>query len=188
MFEGNHVRTSDAALIRRTAAGDLSAFDTLVRRHQAAVHRLTQALAGPGPEAEEALLEAFLTVRRSAPRWRDDTFPVRAWLLSLARQSLCRRGLVQLAETSSLSELARAAGWGRGGPAAEASDQRVLADAFAALGPADREILILRDLEGLPEEEAAAVIGTSEAVVRARLHRARLRLLGKLREGDADGG
>jgi len=193
MFDGNDVPPSDAALIRRTAAGESSAFDILVRRHQAAVRRFTRELAGDPAQAEDALLETFLAAWRGSARRRDDSVSVLTWLLTLARQALTRQNLgrqpaVQAAENTPLRELAQAAGWGRSGLAAESTGRQALETAFAALNPADREILVLRDLEGLAEEEAAAVIGTSEAVVRARLHRARLRLLAKLREGGSDGG
>ena len=65
-------------------------------------------------------------------------------------------------------------------------DAEALAAALASLSPEDREILILRELEGLSHDEAAGVAGLSEGTARNRLHRARLRLMTRLRE-DAGG-
>jgi RNA polymerase sigma-70 factor (ECF subfamily) len=58
-----------------------------------------------------------------------------------------------------------------------------LARALARLSQADREVLILRDLEGLSGEETAAALGVTVRAMKSRLHRARLRLAAQLREG-----
>ncbi|HSN85972.1 MAG TPA: sigma-70 family RNA polymerase sigma factor [Thermoanaerobaculia bacterium] len=190
--EDEDVRISDLALVRRTAAGDAVAFSRLARRHQAAVYRFASALVPEGPEAEEVLQEAFLTARRTARRYQEEV-PVRTWLLALARQVAHRRHPRRTAaplDVPSLRELGRAAGWGRpdDNPFADRLfDRQRLAETLAALPPEDREILILRDLEGLSGEEAAAVAGLSVAVAKTRLLRARLRLIAKLKE-DRDNG
>ena len=95
------------------------------------------------------------------------------------------------ADLTPLRELARAAGWQSGGDsggdgAVDESGPAVEA-AFAALPPEDREILTLCDREYFTVDEAARVTGLSDAAVRTRLHRARLRLLARLKEG-AHGG
>jgi RNA polymerase sigma factor (sigma-70 family) len=190
--EDEDVRISDLALVRRTAAGDASAFSRLARRHQAAVYRFASALVPEGSEAEEVLQEAFLAARRTARRYQEEV-PVRTWLLALARQVAHRRHPRRTAaplDVPSLRELGRAAGWGRpdDNPFADRLfDRRRLAETLAALPPEDREILILRDLEGLSGEEAAAVAGLSVAVAKTRLLRARLRLIAKLKEDRDDG-
>jgi RNA polymerase sigma-70 factor, ECF subfamily len=187
-------RTSDLALIRRTAEGDSFAFESLVRRHQSAVFRFISFLIRDGLDPEEILKETFLAARRTLPRYREET-PVRSWLLGLARQILHRRDPRpprQTPDAAPLRELGEAAGWGRpledGERLAERlSDRGFLERTLADLPLEDREILILRDLEGLPGEEAAAVAGLTEAAARARLLRARLRLVAKLKEGEDDG-
>ena len=63
-----------------------------------------------------------------------------------------------------------------------APDLGAVSAALAALAPEDREILTLCDREYFTMDEAARVTGDSEAAVRARLHRARLRLTARLRE------
>lgn len=190
----NDARTSDLALIRRTAGGDSFAFESLVRRHQPAVFRFISLLIRDGLDPEEILKETFLAARRTLPRYREET-PVRSWLLGLARQILHRRdprSQRQTADAAPLRELGEAAGWGRpmddGQRFAERLyDRGFLERTLAALPPEDREILILRDLEGLSGEEAAAVAGLTEAAARTRLLRARLRLVARLKEGMDDG-
>jgi RNA polymerase sigma-70 factor, ECF subfamily len=180
-------RVSDETLIARTAAGDPTAFDRLVRRHQAAVYRFARAAAPADDDAVEILRETFLAARRAASRHRDET-SARPWLLALARQAIDRRRpRSREADLTPLRELARAAGWQSGGDGAIDESGPAVEAAFAALPPEDREILTLCDREYFTVDEAARVTGLSDAAVRTRLHRARLRLLARLRE-DAHGG
>jgi RNA polymerase sigma-70 factor (ECF subfamily) len=187
-------RTSDLALIRRTAAGDGAAFELLARRHQAAVFRFIRLLAENGQDPEEILKETFLAARRTLRRYREDT-PVRSWLLALARRILQRRDSrpqAQVSDSAPLRDLGEAAGWGR--PVEDEAwlaerlyDRGFLERTLASLPPDDREILVLRDLEGLAGEDAASVAGLTEAAARTRLLRARLRLIARLKEGSDDG-
>jgi RNA polymerase sigma-70 factor, ECF subfamily len=182
MVEADDARISDETLIGRTAAGDLSAFDRLVRRHQAAVYRFVRAAApaGADSEVEEVLYDTFAAARRSAARYRDES-SARTWLLALARRALGRRYASHEADATPLRELVRLAGrrW--------LVEDRAVAPVFAALPPEDREILTLCDREYFTMDEAARVTDLPESAVRTRLHRARLRLLARLKEDDLDG-
>lgn len=181
---GDDARVSDETLIGRMAAGDSASFDRLMRRHQAAVYRFARA-ATAGGDAEEILRETFEAARRSAWRYRDET-SARPWLLALARQAIGRRNpspAAREADADSLRELARSVGWGRDGGA---WTEGPVAAAFEALPAEDREILTVCDREYFTVDEAARVTGLSDAAVRTRLHRARLRLLARLKE-DARG-
>lgn len=174
------VKTSDAALLRRTADGDRAAFESLVKRHQAAVYRFARALSPTPPDLEEALQDAFLAAWRGAARFRDEA-SARPRLLTLTRHAITRRQAPGgEPDSAPLRELGQAAGWGRDGNdglAGRLTDPRLLEEALEALPAADREILILRDLEKLPADEAAAVAGLTVGAGRTRLHRARLRLM-----------
>jgi RNA polymerase sigma-70 factor (ECF subfamily) len=178
MSDADDARISDETLIGLTAAGDLAAFERLVRRHQAAVYRFARAAAPSGDDAEEILGATFLAARRGAARYRDEP-SARTWLLALARRTLDRRHprTSRAADATPLRELVRAAAQGTleaaGAPAAAALE---------ALPPEDREVLTLCDREYFTIEEASGVTGLSETAVRTRLHRARLRLLARLKE------
>jgi RNA polymerase sigma-70 factor, ECF subfamily len=177
-------RISDEILIGRTAAGDLAAFDRLVRRHQAAVYRFARAATPPDGDPEEILREAFLAARRAAGRFRDEA-SARPWLLALARHAIERRHPrnEREADSTPLRELARAAGWDLAeAPAPDGATPRNVEAALEALSPGDREILTLCDREYFTVSEAARVTGLSEGAVRTRLHRARLRLLARIKE------
>jgi len=189
--EGDDARVSDATLIGRTAAGDRAAFERLARRHQAAVFRFARALAHDETDAEMAIQETFLAVWRAAGRFRYDA-SARIWLLSIARHAIYRRHRRWADDPApfvSLREQGKAAGWGIEDPSFvdRLVDTETLAGALAGLSTEDREILILCELEGLSPADAAGVAGLSEGTARNRLHRARLRLMTKLREAAGDG-
>src|SRR5579872_6722851 len=186
MASQDDTRISDATLIGRIAAGDSGALEHLARRHQAAVYRFLQAAAPPPATADEPadhLAETFRAARRDAYRHRDET-SARPWLLALARQTIDRRSRAEShPDTAPLRELAHEAGWGQPDGAGELAGENADADAaLAALPPQDREILTLCDREYFTLDEAARVTGTSESAAATRLHRARLRLLARLRE------
>lgn len=76
------------------------------------------------------------------------------------------------------------AGWGTDNPEAmaiAAERRNALTSALQSLSSGDREVLILRDIEGLNGPEAAEVLGITSRALKSRLHRARLRLAKALR-------
>jgi RNA polymerase sigma factor (sigma-70 family) len=188
MVDADDSRVTDETLIGRVAAGDPSAFDRLVRRHQAAVYRFVRAALATAGDAEEILLATFLAARRAAPRHRDEP-SARPWLLALARQAIDRlhpRSPERI--LAPFRELTQSAGWGTTlGDEAPELDPVAVETAFAALPAEDRELLTLCDREYFTVDEAARVTGLSDTAVCTRLHRARVRLLARIEE-DARGG
>jgi RNA polymerase sigma-70 factor, ECF subfamily len=82
------------------------------------------------------------------------------------------------------------AGWGQDDPeslAVKAQRRDFLETAMNQLEPASREIIVLRDLEGLSGEETARVLGLTIEGMKSRLHRARLKLAAALRQGSSYG-
>jgi len=177
---------SDRALVERAAAGDREAFDLIVVRHRGSVFRLARLLVPQQHEAEDVLQQTFLAAWRSAGQFRGDA-SLRTWLLTITRHTALRareRRQREPIDDTPLDELGRAAGWGGPDPEAMAlASQRrdLLAAAFEALTPEDREVLTLRDLEGLSGEETAALLGVGLAAMKSRLHRARLALAVRVR-------
>ena len=93
------------------------------------------------------------------------------------------------ARSISLDEVAERAGWGRD-PAEErrrdtALARDVLERAFRVLLAEEREVLVLRELEGYSGDETAVVLGLSLAATKSRLHRARLHLAAAVRQLDS---
>lgn len=175
---------SDEELIAAIAAGQNGALAELITRHQGSVFRLASVITGDPVAAEDVLQDTFLAAMRSAASYRAGG-TVRAWLFSIARHAAWRVGRsaarMRPADEAKLEQLGRAAGWGEdyedAESAAAALEARVaLRAAFDSLSPDDREVLVLRDLEGLGNDEAARVLGIDVPAAKSRIHRARLRL------------
>jgi len=166
-------------------------FREVVRQHQARVYRYCLMLAGDRARAEDLLQETFVDAMRGYDRFRGDA-SVLTWLLTIARNRSRRMSRLRAgapAQTEDLMRLGLQAGWGspevlEAGLDAETSRAQIQR-ALEALAPADREVIVLRDLEELSSHEAAEVLGVSDAAVRVRLHRARLRLLAQIRRQGA---
>jgi len=182
---------SDAELIRRSAAGERSAFNEIVERHEASVYRFARAIASSEQAAEDALQEAFLGAWRGAAAFRGEA-SVRNWLFSIVRHAVYRQHRHRVdepEEVESLSSLGVAAGWSSEETpetiALRRESHEAIVNAMEALNVSDREILLLRDVEDLPGEEVATLLGLAVPAMKSRLHRARLRLAAKVREAYA---
>jgi len=175
------VSKADPELLSRAAAGDHEAFTTFVRRHQGAVGTYLRALS-PSSQAEDALQEAFLSAWRHAGTFRGEA-SARAWLFTIARNALYRelkRPGNEPHDTIPLEILGAEAGWGSEpceDPRESVLEQDRVQRALARLAASDREVLLLKDVEGFRNDEAAALLGLELAAFKSRLHRARLRFV-----------
>lgn len=180
---------SDSELLERSAGGDRVAFETFVTRYQAPVFRYLLSTTD-SDSAEDALQETFIAAWRNASSFRGCD-SARAWVFTIARHALSRLHRRRAGEPNrfeqfdDLDVLGCAAGWGLA-PVEDFStrieDRDLLERALRSLAPEDREVLVLRELEGLSGEETAALLDVSVSAMKSRLHRARLRLAANLRE------
>lgn len=183
---------SDAALLAASAAGDAAAFTRFAERHQVAALRYLRLLGDDAAAVEDALQEAFLAAWRNAGGFRGEG-SARSWLLAIARHALFRqfrRRAGEPLDTVPLATLGLEAGWGEpmsADPVALHADRSAVRRALAALAASDREILLLRDVEGFSGEECAALLQLGLPAVKSRLHRARLRFAAQLRGSAHEG-
>lgn len=180
----------DTVLLEGVAARNRDSFELLVARHQDAVFRFARVITGSHEDAEDVLQETFLAAYRGAASYRGES-SVRTWLLVIARNAAFRmvrnrKPQTELDETG-VWELGLKAGWGRTDPeslAIQAEQRAQLEAALSMLEPEAREVIVLRELEGLSGEDAASVLGLSTTAMKSRLHRARLKLAAALGRGD----
>jgi RNA polymerase sigma-70 factor (ECF subfamily) len=181
----------DAALVRRTLAGDPGAFEVLVRRHHRDLFRTLRRITRNVEDAEDLTQEAFLRGYRALDRF-DPARPFRPWLwtigIRLAFQRLAKkeRGNVSL-DTAGVEEDEGRAGsgaWWTDTRALEELDGRLLRreidEALEELDPQHRAILLLRVVEERSYEEIAGILDVPIGTVMSRLSRARARLKAKL--------
>ncbi len=175
---------TDATLLDRARNGDRQALDELLTRHQRRVYRFGLKMCRDPEDAKDVLQETLLAVARTVKDFRGAS-SVSTWLYSIAR-SFCikrrRRSKFAPAEEESLEahapgeEARQIADPSRGPEDALAGRQieAALETAIGSLDPMYREVLVLRDVEGLTASEVAEIMGLTVEAVKSRLHRARL--------------
>jgi RNA polymerase sigma-70 factor (ECF subfamily) len=179
-------RTTDEALLARCAAGDRAAFDQLVDRHGDALFRFTSSHCGSSRDAEDALQDGLLAAWRGASTFRAES-SARTWLYQVVlhacrRRSRRRAGEPALHATVDEAEALPSPEVAADDRAASHQVGAALERALARLPEESREVLLLRDVEGMPGAEAAAVLGIGLAAMKSRLHRARLELKAQVEE------
>lgn len=165
--------SEDAALARRAAAADITAFEQLYRRHHARVHGVIARLVGQaGARAEDLVQEAFVRAWQALPAFRFES-AVSTWLHRLAVNTALmelrsRRGRPGMDDDEDALESVPIAD-----TAGNAMLRRDLERAVATLPPRARAVLVLHDVEGWKHEEIAAELGMAVGSSKAQLHRAR---------------
>ena len=178
--------------VRQAQAGDLEAFDELVRAFGGTVYNLAYRMTGNPADADDVAQEVFVKLHRTIRQYRWQA-KFSTWLYALAANT-CRsamRKLRRVAEAEPVSLNAEPAD-GRRTP--EPSDpgehpgqllerkelRRQIEAAMAELPEDFRMAIVLRDLQGLAYEEIAAALKCTVGTVKSRLARARQRVKEKL--------
>jgi RNA polymerase sigma-70 factor (ECF subfamily) len=180
----------DRLLLEAARAGDSSALAKLIERYQAPVYRFGMQMCRHPEDAEDVLQDTLLAAARSIGDFREGA-SLSTWLYTIARRfCIKKRRRSKYApehEHSLEGELdpeAKALTHPGRGPD-ELAHERELGDALnralRQLEPEQREVLVLRDFEGLKANEVSQVVGISVAAVKSRLHRARAKLAELLR-------
>lgn len=179
---------SDAQLSSRIAAGDLQAFEQLMRRHNQALFRAARAILRDDADAEEAVQEGYLSAYRAMGNFRGES-KISTWLMRIVvnealarRRKDVRRSAVvpirsgEIAEHEYEAGAAMSNGDGPDGLAARGEIRKLLEQKIDALPDVFRTVFVLRALEELSVEETALALGIPEATVRTRFFRARSQL------------
>lgn len=157
-------------LLERARAGDLDAFAELVRRVERRIRTVLYRLLDDERDVEEAVQDTFVQAWRSLDRFRGDAAPF-TWLYRIAVNEALQRRRRKHLPTVELQEV-HAEQTTRGSDASEL--RGFLVDTLRSLPDDYRDALVLRDLEGLSNEEVAAVLGLSVPAAKSRIHRARM--------------
>lgn len=174
----------------RVAQGDPSALRELCGRYERPLYGFLHRAAG-GRDTDDLAQETWLRVVRSARRF-DPARRFSTWLFQIAlnlARDLHRRALAEPTAPDGIeSAQAHAIAEGHGPPAAHAATDATL-DArrlLEALPEAQREVVLLRVLQDVGEEETAAILGCPRGTVKSRLHHALARMAAIVRtEGAA---
>lgn len=173
--ENGRLPQTDLELVRRARHGEIEAFHALVDRHATYLYRLAVSLIGNAADAEDVVQETLTGAFRGLGAFRQES-SVKTWLTRIiVRQAAnhFRRGESRRGRTVALD----AAGQVAQGPAVQAADIRLdVHEAVLALRPDHREVIVLREMQGLSYDEIAQVLGIPRGTVESRLFRARREL------------
>jgi RNA polymerase sigma-70 factor (ECF subfamily) len=178
----------DKQLLRRLKRRDERAFTELVVAHQGRIFNVCFRMLGNRAEAEDIAQETFIKAFRAVGGFRGDS-QLGTWLFRIAI-NLCKNRLKYLGRrgagrTSDIADVPERVWSSRSRPTvsegAPRPDQALEGDRThnriqVALGRLDaefRELLVLRDIQGLSYAEMMSITGLAEGTVKSRLHRAR---------------
>jgi RNA polymerase sigma factor (sigma-70 family) len=180
----------DRALLARAQAGEMSAFETLVDRHEDKVYGLALRMTRSEADAAEITQDTFLSAYQHLGEFRGEA-AFGSWvhriaannaLMRLRRQKVLDVVSDDLAgpeftERGSLAEVSET-DWSRRADDKILDDElgRAIRAATDTLPEGYREVFLLKDVEGLSYEEISEMVGISVPAVKSRLHRARLAL------------
>ncbi len=170
---------TDVELAQASAAGDVSAFEELYRRHRRKVYSLCLRMLGNVPDAEDLTQEVFLQLYRKIGTFKG-TAALSTWLYRLTVNMVLmhlrtarRKHQEQPAEDEEIDRVE-----GRIWPVPDGSiiDRIDLERAIRRLPPGYRAVFLLHDVEGYEHEEIADILGIAVGTTKSQLHKARLRL------------
>jgi RNA polymerase sigma-70 factor (ECF subfamily) len=178
----------EVALVAGLRAGDEEAFVALVREFQPAMLRLAEATVKSRAVAQEVTQDTWLAVMRGVDRFEGRS-SLKTWLfrilLNRARSAVgkeVRAGRPELIDDERFDATGAWADLPE--PWADRADDRLVAAQLAdrvqvllaELPESQRQVVVLRDVEGLPSAEVAELLGVTEGNQRVLLHRGRARL------------
>jgi len=162
----------DAPLIDAARDGDRGAIVKLLERYRDSVFRFGIRMCQSDADAEDVVQETLLTAAQKIETFRGDA-SFSSWLYAIARSGCSRRRRTTRREAEVDPEVVADASIHPEDVVSQRRLGAILERALSSLDPAYREVLLLRDVEGLTTPETATAMSLSEAAVKSRLHRAR---------------
>ena len=182
----------DEALVSRLRTGDEAAFASLVRTHHASLVRLATSIVGSRAVADEVVQDTWLAVVKGVDRFEGRS-SLRTWLFRIlvnrARTTASRERRSDPLGDIDADRFDATGVWSAPPvPWADRVDDRLVAAQLAPLARSaidtlpdtQRQVLLLRDVEGLPAAEVADILGVTDGNQRVLLHRARAKVRSEL--------
>lgn len=184
-------KISDVALVDSFKAGDIAAFEEIVSRYEAKVMNLSLRFTRNQEDAEEVLQDVFTTVYRKIDGFRGQS-AFSSWLYRIVvNAAFMKLRKKKQNQAISMEDLAPAvkqycierddAAWPHSHNVAVTRElQEVLQKAIDRLPDQYRAVFVLRDVDGLSNQETGQILDLSIPAVKSRLHRSRIMLRKKL--------
>ncbi len=185
-------REQEAQIVRRVLEGDVNAFEDLVTEHEKGVYAIAQRMTGNAEDAADMTQETFIKAYNSLSSFRGDSkFSV--WLYRIATnvcldflRSRSRKPTVSLSVEDDDGEETQMDIADESQSPEQLLERGLTRDAvrrgLKSLSPEYRQILLLREIQGLSYEEIAEALVLEVGTVKSRIFRARKRLCAFLLE------
>ena len=183
--------SDELALVHAAKAGDITAFEQLVKRYDRNVFRIAQHITQNREDAEDVVQDAFLKAYENLEQFQENS-KFYTWLVRIAvNESLMKLrkrrtdktvSLDQDIETEEDTMPREVADWSPNPEQLykQGELKEILTKTINGLPASFRTVFVLRDVEGLSTEETAEALGLSIPAVKSRLLRARLQLRERL--------
>jgi RNA polymerase sigma-70 factor (ECF subfamily) len=188
----------DSELVQFAREGDSEAFGRLVLRYRNRIYRLARRIMDNQEDAEDVVQEAFMRAFSSLSTFKGES-RFSTWLYRITVNLALMK---KRARKSIFEYMDDPIDTGKGEMSREFPDsgfdplraliaresEEILATAISKLAPADRDVFVLRHLEGMSTVEASEALNLSVPALKSRLHRSRLALkdnLGRMLREDA---
>jgi len=183
----------DGDLVFKAQQGDLQAFDQLVERYHGKIYGLTYNMTSNREDAEDLTQEVFVKAFNALPRFKGKS-SFYTWVYRIAvnktinyRKKRNRKRALSLDQfdqeiktDDTYHDLTA-----KGSPLRNLSLtelQKKLNEALQSLSEKHRTVVVMHDMQGIPHEEIAKVVGASVGTVRSRLFYARRQMQAELTE------
>ena len=183
----------DGDLVFKAQQGDLQAFDQLVERYHGKIYGLTYNMTSNREDAEDLVQEVFVKAFNALPRFKGNS-SFYTWVYRIAvnktinyRKKRNRKRALSLDQfdqeiktDDTYHDLTA-----KGSPLRNLSLtelQKKLNEALQSLSEKHRTVVVMHDMQGIPHEEIAKVVGASVGTIRSRLFYARRQMQTELTE------
>ncbi len=183
----------DEELVLKSQQGDIHAFDELVERYHGKIYGLTYNMTSNREDAEDLTQEIFVKAYQALPRFKGNS-SFYTWLYRIAvnktinyRKKRNRKramSLDQFDHEIKLDDVYHDLA-SKGSPLRHLSLselQKKLNEALQNLSEKHRTVVVLHDMQGIPHEEIAKMVGASVGTIRSRLFYARRQMQAELSE------
>lgn len=172
-----------SGLIQRAQRGERSALEALIAQMAPAIRRFGLRMCKNDADADDVLQETLVQLVEALPSFEARS-SLATWVFTLTRTACSRRRRGLKNQSHDSDELLKDRADMHATPEMQAASKQLaqaLSKALDALSEEYREVLQLRDIEGLSAPEAAQVVGISVDALKSRLHRARESLRAELK-------
>ena len=164
-------------LVERARKGDASAYDQIMHRHAKRLYALAASMVGNPADAEDVVQETFLGAYKQLAAFQGRS-SLKTWLTRICVLQVSK--LYRSRKVRRMAPLGSDVPGGHepsvGSPVGHADRRADVQAMLASLSPEHREVLVLRELQGLSYKEIADVLGVPQGTVESRLFRARQQL------------